>query len=357
MRLRDALATVPAYVPGQPPPQPEGLIPYKLSSNENPYPPLPGVLRAIEKAAGEVHRYPDASNRALIEAIAASLALPPDMIAVGPGSSGVLTQLVTALAGAGDEIVFAWRSFEMYPIMAGLAGATGVRVPLDADGRHQLDAMRAAITDRTRMLVLCTPNNPTGPAIHAGELTAFLDAVPASLPVIVDEAYAEFNRDPQAPDMLALLARYPNIVLCRTFSKAYGLAGLRVGYAIAHPVLAEAVRRTCAPFSVSIVAQAAAIASLAAADELTERVAALVAERERVIAALGAQGWQLPQTQANFVWFPLGERTGEFVRACEAQALAVRPFAGEGVRVTIGEVEANDRLIALAGRLAPTTTG
>jgi histidinol-phosphate aminotransferase len=349
VRLRDTLRSVPAYAPGKPATPHEGLTAYKLSSNENPYPPLPAVLDVLAQAASRVNRYPDMGARALVEAIAGHHGVPTEWIATGTGSVGVLGQIVAATCGPGDEAVYAWRSFEAYPIVVQLSGATGVPVPLDDDARHDLDAMADAVTERTRLVLVCTPNNPTGPVVHADELTRFLQRVPRDVLVVIDEAYTEFVRDPQAPDAMAVLREHANVAVLRTFSKAYGLAGLRVGYAVAHAPVAEALRKTAVPFGVSTLAQEAAVASLAAREQLAERVEALVAERERVLGALHAQGWSLPRTQANFVWFPLGERTADFAAACSAQALVVRPYGTDGVRVTIGEPEANDRLVEVAG--------
>jgi histidinol-phosphate aminotransferase len=225
-----------------------------------------------------------------------------------------------------------------------------VQVPLDADARHDLEAMLAAITERTRLVLVCTPNNPTGPVVHQGELDAFLDRVPSDVLVVIDEAYLEFVTDPEVPDALATYRQRPNVAVLRTFSKAYGLAGLRVGYAVAHEPVAQALRKTAVPFGVSDIAQQAAIASLEAYDELQERVDALVAERTRVVAALREQGWAVPQTEANFVWLPLGNDTLAFAADADEAGLVVRPFPGDGVRCTIAETEANDRLIAVAGR-------
>jgi histidinol-phosphate aminotransferase len=348
VRLRDTLSAVPAYTPGKPAAPHEGLTAYKLSSNENPYPPLPAVVQVLAEAAARVNRYPDMAATALVQAIAEHHGVPTDWIATGTGSVGVLGQIVAATSGPGDEVVFGWRSFEAYPIVVQLSGATPVPVPLDAAARHDLTAMADAITERTRLVLVCTPNNPTGPVVHADELEAFLDRVPRDVLVVIDEAYTEFVRDAQAPDALAVLRARPNVAVLRTFSKAYGLAGLRVGYALAHPPVAEALRKTAVPFGVSTLAQDAAVASLAARDELAARVDALVSERERVLGALHAQGWQLPETQANFVWFPVGPRTADFAGACDAHALVVRPYGTDGVRVTIGEPEANDRLIEVA---------
>ncbi|GAB2689292.1 histidinol-phosphate transaminase [Thalassiella azotivora] len=344
-RIRAALQGIPSYKPGRPPAPREGLTSYKISSNENPYPPLPSVLHVVESAAGQMNRYPDMFATGLVAAIAEHVGVPVEHVATGTGSVGVLGQIVQATCADGDEVVYAWRSFEAYPIVVGVSGARSVQVPLTADARHDLDAMADAITDRTRLVLVCTPNNPTGPVVHRDELERFLDRVPSDVLVVIDEAYREFVRDPQSPDAVDVYRGRPNVAVLRTFSKAYGLAGLRVGYAVAHEPVADALRKTAVPFGVSGLAQDAAIASLQAEDELLERVEALVAERQRVAAALREQGWDVPQTEANFVWMALGDRTVEFAAACEEAGLSVRPFPGEGARCSIGEVEANDRFI------------
>lgn len=350
VRLRDALGSLPAYAPGKPATAREGLVTYKASSNENPFPPLPSVLDVVRDAAGGINRYPDMAVTALTEAIAARLGVPAARISTGPGSVGVLDQLVRATCDDGDEVLFAWRSFEAYPILTTLAGATPVMVPLAPGERHDLDAMADAVTERTRLVLVCTPNNPTGTTVGADELEAFLARVPRDVLVVIDEAYLEFVDAPDAPDAMAVHEAHPNVVVLRTFSKAYGLAGLRVGYAIAHEPVAEALRKSALPFGVNSLAQVAALASLDAADELDVRVKELVAERERVVAALREQGWDVPQQQANFVWFPLGDDTPAFAAACDEAGLTVRPYAADGVRVTVAEPEANDRLLEVAGR-------
>ncbi|MCW2852002.1 MAG: pat [Nocardioides sp.] len=345
---RAHVTQIPAYVPGKPPTPRPGLTTYKLSSNENPYPPLPGVLEAASEAAAVMNRYPDMGSSALYDALAARLDVPVSDLAAATGSVALVYQLLSAFCDPGDEVVYAWRSFEAYPIAVTTAGATSVQVPVTADGRHDLDAMAAAVTDRTKVVVVCTPNNPTGPAVTQTELDAFLARVPSHVVVVVDEAYVEFVRMDDAVDGLATYRAHPNVVLFRTFSKAYGLAGFRVGYAVAAAPLAGALRAVSLPFGVSHVAQAAAIASLDAEPALLERVEALTAERARVVAALTEAGWDLPEAQGNFVWFALGRRTAEFAAACDDAGIVVRPFAGEGARVSIGEPEANDRLLEVA---------
>lgn len=347
-RLRTALDQVPAYVAGKPPAPRDGVTVYKVSSNENPHPPLPSVVEVIREAAEGVNRYPDMGVTAPTDALAAHLDVPREQIATGTGSVGVLAQIIQSTCDPGDEVVYAWRSFEAYPIVVAIAGAVSVQVPLTEDQRHDLDAMAAAITDRTRVVLVCTPNNPTGPSVTHAELEAFLAKVPRDVLVVVDEAYLEFVEGEGEVDGLSLRREHGNVMLLRTFSKAYGLAGLRVGYAVAPEPVAEALRKTATPFGVNLIAQAAAIASLEAKDELDVRVKEIVAERERVLAALAEAGWQMTPSQANFVWFPLGERTADFVAACTEAGLSVRPYGSDGVRVTIGETEANDRLIEVA---------
>lgn len=348
VRLRTALDGLPSYAAGRPPQLREGVVTYKLSSNENPYPPLPAVVEVVASAAGRMNRYPDMMSTALTAAIARHLGVPADRVVAGTGSVGVLTQIVAATSGLGDEVVYPWRSFEQYPIVVQISGATGVPVPLAPGGRHDLRAMAAAVTDRTRLVLVCTPNNPTGPVVHAGELDELLAAVPPDIVVVIDEAYTEFVRDPDAPDAIALHRAHPNVVVLRTFSKAYGLAGLRVGYAVAHPSVAAALRKTAMPFSVSVVAQEAAIASLASSDELAERVEALVQQRTRVLDGLREQGWVLPDSEANFVYFPVAEATAALAARFEEAGLSVRPYGVDGIRVTIGEPAASDRLLEVA---------
>jgi histidinol-phosphate aminotransferase len=352
-RPRADLQGVPTYKPGR---RPAGDRPsFKLSSNESPYPPLPSVLDAIAEAAHQTNRYPDLTASAVVEALAENLHVPAEHLVVGCGSVGVATQIVESFAGPGDDVVYAWRSFEAYPIIVQVSGATSVHVPLTPTAVHDLEAMAAAITPRTRLVFVCNPNNPTGTAVRRAELEAFLDRVPGDCLVILDEAYREFIRDPAVPDGVELYRDRPNVAVLRTFSKAYGLAGLRVGYAVAHPDVADAIRITNVPFSVSTIAQAAAVASLRppAEKELLERVDATVAERSRVVSALHDAGWPIPETQANFVWLPAGPSTDALAAACEAAGVVVRPFSGEGVRVTIGEPEANDLFLDVASRMRP----
>ncbi|ONK12756.1 putative phenylalanine aminotransferase [Streptomyces sp. MP131-18] len=354
-RLRAALDGVPVYAPGRP--AGTGPRSFKLSSNENPYPPLPGVLEAAVAAAGSFNRYPDMACSALIDGLAEHYGVPAAHVAVGTGSVGVAQQLLQATAGPGDEVMYAWRSFEAYPIITRISGATPVQVPLTATEEHDLPAMADAITERTRLIFVCNPNNPTGAGIGRAALEAFLARVPPDVLVVLDEAYREFVRDPEVPDGLEIYRDRPNVCVLRTFSKAYGLAGLRVGFAVAHEPVATALRKTAVPFGVSQIAQDAALASMRAEAALLARVDALVGERARVTAGLAAQGWRVPASQANFVWLRLGEATSAFAAACESAGVTVRPFAGEGVRVTVAEPEANDVLLATAAQFAKLRAG
>jgi histidinol-phosphate aminotransferase len=344
--FRPVLDQFAGYKPGKAP-TPAGGRTFKLSANESPYDPLPSVAAVIADAARHVNRYPDNTAAELTEAIASRFGVPPEHVAVGCGSVGVAQQLLEAVGEPGAEVIYAWRSFEAYPYLTDLANATSVRIPL-ADYGHDLPAMAAAITDRTRLIFVCTPNNPTGQAVRQAELTAFLAQVPADCLVVIDEAYVQYVRDPDVADGLSLYADRPNVAVLRTFSKAYGLAGLRVGYLIGHEPVADAARKTMLPFTVNSLAQAAAVASLAAESELLERVELVVKERDRVRHELLSAGWTVPPTEANFVWLPLGEGSADFAAHCDAGGISVRPYPPDGVRVTIADPDANDAFLAAA---------
>ncbi|MET0135296.1 MAG: histidinol-phosphate transaminase [Kibdelosporangium sp.] len=342
------LATLPAYVPGRSVP---GAI--KLASNEVPGGPLPSVAAAIAEAAKDVHRYPDTAATELAARLAAKLDVPVERIAVGCGSVSVCQQLIQALCTERDEVIFAWRSFEAYPIVTQVVGAKQVRVPLTEDHALDLAAMAAAITPDTRLMFVCTPNNPTGTVLRRAELERFLDSVPKNVLVVLDEAYFEFVDDPEVPDGMELARRYENVAVLRTFSKAYGLAGLRVGYCVAPQDVATAVRKVYVPFSVNHLAQVAAIACLDAEDELFERCREIMSERVRVRDELLAAGYDVPPTQANFVWLPLGDDAAAFNEHCLANKVVVRAFVGDGARVTIGTAEENDVFLAAAKSFRP----
>lgn len=356
--VRPVFDTLPSYAAGKPPAPVEGLTRYKLSSNENPLGPVPEVARVLAEFDA-VHRYPDPLSTALRTALAGQLGVDAEDIVTGAGSLGALNQIIKTFAGVNadgvqDEVIYAWRSFEAYPILVGVMGARSVQVPNLPNGAHDLDAMAAAVTDRTRLILVCTPNNPTGPAVTESQIRSFLAKVPATVPVVIDEAYFEFCAASSIPEGeepplngLDIYRDYPNVIILRTFSKAQGLAGLRVGYSISHPQITRHLRVAATPFAVSALAERAAVASIEHQEAVMARVRHIVAERERVTARLRELGYEFPSTYANFVWLPLGERTGEFVDLMNRNALSVRAFGSEGVRVSIGEVEANDRFLSL----------
>lgn len=346
MHIRPEVAVLPAYKQGR---QASDSA-FKLSSNENPFPPLPGVVEAVQ-AQTSYNRYPDATALALRAVLANRFGLTAEQVHVAPGSVAILHELARATSGPGDEIVYAWRSFEAYPGVVTVAGATSVQVPNRADGGHDLDAMAAAVTERTRMVLVCSPNNPTGPIVTAAEFDAFMAAVPQSVLVVLDEAYAEFVTDEAAVHGHPLLAAHPNLVVLRTFSKAYGLAGLRVGYALGPDYVLDAVRACAIPLSVTAQGQAAALASLEREAELLERVTEIAALRDRIVVELRAQGWDVPAAQGNFLWLPTGEQTATAAAAFEDAGIIVRAFPPEGIRISIGEHEAVETLLQTARSL------
>ena len=354
---RPAVEAMPAYRPGRNPADLARELgvarAVKLASNEVAFPPLPKVVQAIAAAAGETNRYPDNGAVLLTAALAERYGVDPAQVVPGAGAVSLCEQLAWSYTGPGTSIAFAWRSFEMYPLLGELTGARSIGVPLvpgtpgGAADTHDLDALAAAVDETTRVVLVCNPNNPTGTAVRRAELERFLDAVPDTTLVVLDEAYREFVTDPDVPDGLELMRGRPNVAVLRTFSKAWGLAGLRVGYLVAEdPAVADMVRRTHVPFSVSMLAQAAGVAALASEDEVRERCAAVVAERARLTAALRERGLAVADSQANFVWLPLGERAAGVAAALEARAVITRPFAGDGVRITVGTPEEDDVLLA-----------
>ncbi|MGX5696374.1 histidinol-phosphate transaminase [Agromyces soli] len=354
VRLRPEIAALPPYRQGRPAPA-DG---FKLSSNENPFDPLPSVRDAVAASAATINRYPDATALQLRETLADRFGVSADEVIVGAGSVSLLAAFIQAAAAPGDEVVYSWRSFEAYPGLVTVAGATSVQVPNRADHGHDLDAIAAAITERTRVVIVCTPNNPTGVIVGQAEFESFMAKVPSDRLVLLDEAYIEFV----APELLesgasvdgrTLLGRYPNLVILRTFSKAYGLAGLRVGYAIGPAPILDAARATITPLSVTAASTVGAIASLepSAADELGARVRVIAERRDRVREALVAQGWGVPQAQGNFVWLPAGERTAEVAERLFEAGLVTRGFPPEGIRISIGEEESVDTLLAILDEL------
>ena len=344
--LRPSLRGIPAYKPGKS--ALAGMLQYKLSSNENPYQPLPSVLEAVVKAAGTFNVYPDMTCASINEAVATRWGVAPDSVSFGSGSVEVASQIIRAVAGQGDEVIFAWRSFEAYPLLTGLAGASSVHVPLTRDERHDLPAMAAAVNERTRLIFVCTPNNPTGTSVTADELHAFMAAVPQNVLVVIDEAYVHFNMDAGAAQGIDFFKAYPNVVVLHTFSKAYGLAGLRIGYAIAPSYITSALRAVAVPFGVSALAQEAALASLEAEAEVEARITSLINERNQLHHELTEIGWTICPSEANFIWLRTGEATEKLEQIFFDAGVIIRSFKGEGIRLTVGTPEANKAAVEAA---------
>lgn len=334
MIVRADIAEIPSYVPGK-----RLADALKLSSNEVTHPPLPAAVAAMAEAATAANRYPDMGATDLVHAIAKHLRLRPEQVAVGCGSSALCQQLVQITCATGDEVVFPWRSFEAYPIFARVAGATPRSVPLTADHRVDLPTLAAAITPATRLVFVCNPNNPTGTTITKRKFEEFMAVVPPTTLVALDEAYFEFVRTQDTPMGTEVVVKHENVVALRTFSKAYGLAGVRVGYAFGNPAIIAALNKVAIPFGVSAVAQAGAIASLAGAAQLLERTNETVSERDRVARAIGA----IP-SEANFVWLP-AETAATLAQQLADQGVIVRAFP-EGVRITVTDHAEADRFLA-----------
>ncbi|OAH50345.1 histidinol-phosphate transaminase [Microbacterium oleivorans] len=349
VRVRPEIAALPAYKQGKQ----AGATAYKLSSNENPFDPLPGVVAAVRDAVA-FNRYPDALAARLRARLAERFGVTDDRIHIAAGSVSILYQLAQAVASVGDEIVLPWRSFEAYPGIVTVTGATPVMVPLTDAAAVDLPALAAAVTDRTRAVFVCTPNNPTGAIVTQADFDAFVAAVPSDVLIVLDEAYVEFVTDAAAvKGERVIAAGHDNVVILRTFSKAYGLAGLRIGYAVGHPRILDAARSAGIPLSVTAQAEAAALASLDAEDDLRERVAVVARRRDLLVDRLREIGWDVPTAQGNFVWLPAGDRSLEVAAAFEAADLVVRPFACDGVRVSVGEEESIDRVVEVAASVRP----
>ncbi len=348
IRVRAALDRIPNYVPGK---SAESVASeheleraIKLASNEVPYPPTPAVLAAIAEAAASSHRYPDDNSGELRAALAARHGFRDDEVIVAGGSVTMVGQFILATCDAGDEVLYGWPSFEAYPILTLQVGATARTAPL-RDETYDLDAMADLVNDRTRCIFVCSPNNPTSTAVRHDAVERLLARVPSDCLVVVDEAYREFVTGPDCVDGVALLREHHNVVVLRTFSKAYSLAGLRIGYALGHADVVAALRKVRPPFPVSGVAQAAALAALDETVENDRRVAEIVAQRGRVTAALRDLGYAVPDSEANFVWLPVRDDALPLGAFCEARGVVLRTFAGVGVRATIGSPEENTRML------------
>ena len=349
VRLRPEIVALAAYKQGKP----ADSDAFKLSSNENPFDPIPEVVRAIAASSG-VNRYPDAAGIELRTRLAERFGVRTEEVHLGAGSVSILAQLIAAATGPGDEVVYSWRSFEAYPGLVAVAGATSVPVPNTLDDRHDLSAMLGAISERTRIVIVCSPNNPTGSIVTAAEFADFMAAVPTNILVILDEAYVEFVTDDSAVNGRDLSGRYSNLVVARTFSKAYGLAGLRIGYAVGPEYILDAARTTSIPLSVTEAAQRAALVSLDHETVVLERVHRLAMLRDEVWRSLLDQGWSVPPPQGNFVWLATGDSTAAAAELFAAAGIVVRPFAGEGIRVSIGEAQSVDKLLKAAAEVVRT---
>jgi histidinol-phosphate aminotransferase len=354
------IAALPTYRPGKGAAQAEaehGITDaIKLASNESPDAPLDPIVAAIAAAALGANRYPDHRATAVREAIAQWLGVGADQVAIGTGSSGLLQQFVLAYVDPGEEVLFPWRSFEAYPIFTNLVAGVSVTVPLTDDLAYDADGLIDAITSRTKLLFLATPNNPTGVATSTRDLSTIVERVPSDVLVVIDEAYREFV-DPAYGDPVAeLVPRFANVVVTRTFSKAHGLAGLRLGYAVGDPRVVATVDKTLLPFAVNSLAQAAALAAIEHEQAITERVQAIVRERARVEDALAGAGWKLPDHQGNFVWLRTGDASDAVGLGLERRGVVVRPFSGDGIRVTIGRPAENDRFLAALAEIVAEGT-
>jgi len=351
----EKLARIPGYQAGVPTGQaPEAIAAgeiAQLASNESPFPPHPAVVEAIRAAAGAMNRYPDPDATLLRRRIAERYEVEPGRVAVGNGSCEILLAAAEALCEPGAEIVYAWPSFSMYPHMGAMTGAREIRVPLAAGEVHDLDAMAAEITAATQLAIVCNPNNPTGTHIPAARVAAFCERVPSHVTIVLDEAYIEFQAVDDPDATVDLLAEFPNLVVLRTFSKVYGLAGLRVGFALGSARFRAAVDAVRQPFSVNALAQAAAAEAVLHQDDVEQRVERNLVERIRVEEGLRELGLRTAETQTNFSWIDLGERDeGELVAALGDAAIAVRPGTPLGdpghIRVNYGTAAENDRLLA-----------
>ncbi len=330
-----------------------------MASNETPYEPLPAVRAAVADALNGVNRYPDPSNTRLRSALSDRYGVPANRIAIGNGSCDILLAAGDALLEPGAEVVYAWPSFSVYPHLAAASGARAIEVPLNDRHEHDLEAMRREITVATRLAIVCNPNNPTSTALPLDDLAAFVADVPKHVAVILDEAYCEFNLldDPDAS--VDLLDRHPNLVLLRTFSKAYGLCGLRVGYGLCGSAeFRNAVDAVRQPFYCNVAAQAAAIAALGAQDEIASRVETNLAERLGLDAGLHRLGIEPAESQANFVWFdlPNGEDVEkDVISGLSERRILVRAGTSLGrpgaLRVTVGTSADNERFLTALGEL------
>jgi histidinol-phosphate aminotransferase len=350
----EKLARMPGYQAGVPTGQaPEAIASgniAQLASNESPTPPHPKVVEAVAAAAGLMNRYPDPDATLLRRRLAERYETEPGRVAVGNGSCEILLAAAEALCEPGAEIVYAWPAFSMYPYLPALTGAREIRVPLAEGDVHDLDAMAAEVTAATQLLIVCNPNNPTATHVPAAEIAAFCERIPDHVTVILDEAYVEFQTHDDPDATLDLLADFPNLVVLRTFSKCYGLAGLRVGYAIGSPKFRAAVDAVRQPFSVNALAQAAGAEAILHQDDVLRRVESTIAARLTVEEALRGMGLRTSDSQANFSWIDLGDADeAAVITGLAEREIAVRPgkaLGGPGhIRVSYGTAEENERFL------------
>ncbi|MFE3441510.1 pyridoxal phosphate-dependent aminotransferase [Nocardia sp. NPDC059180] len=311
-------------------------IRFDLSLSENPFPPLPSVREAIQQELSQANRYPEFLPARLPKVIAGQLGVRPDQVVVGAGATGVAMQIMHTLAGPGAEMVLGMPTFDGYPIMAGMTGVDVVGVPLDAAGDQDLRAMARAVSSRTRLVVLCRPHNPTGTLVSKRDLRWFLRAIPTRVPVILDEAYVEFLPAGDRMDTDTLLAHYPNLLILRTFSKAYGLAGLRIGYVFGNTDLISRIRRLQLPFGTPTFAVTAVSASYTAEPELAVRVARITEERESLREALRRTGIEPPYSYANFLYLP----GPGIATALRRAGIGAKAYPDGSARIAVGDVEA-----------------
>jgi histidinol-phosphate aminotransferase len=345
-RFRSVFESLPTYRPSRAVRSATGDS-HPLAANESPHEPLPDIVAAVATAAKTINRYPDFSGAELTAQIARTHGVSEDRVALGAGSVALIQMLLQAVAEADTEVMYAWRSFELYPVLADLAGVCSIQVPL-TDERHDLNAMADRISARTRLIIICNPNNPTGTLLDHEDVLDFANRVPADCLIAVDEAYFEYVRRPAARSAMALTLNRPNVVVLRTFSKAYGLAGLRIGYLLGPPYVVAQLRKAYLPYSLSAVAQAAALAALRNQRELFAQVDETVTERARVHQTLVAAGWEVPWSETNFLWLRMGAASSEFGDWCAGLGVAARVYPGAGLRVSVGSRVDNDAFLAAA---------
>jgi histidinol-phosphate aminotransferase len=326
--------------------------PHRLAQNESPFGPSPEVLKAIELAGGEINRYPERFPTCLLTKISTAFGVAAERLVLGPGSAALLHRIVHVFAGQGQKVVYPWRSFEAYPGLIKSAGGLGVPVPLD----HcwiDLEGLAREVDERTRLVIICNPNNPTGTVLSKADVVAFASAVPASTLVVVDEAYAEYETARVGVDGELLASTSNNVIILRTFSKAFALAGARVGFTVAAPAVSEHLSVQAIPFEVGDIAAAAVASALDRVTEIETQVGETIRERERMFHRLGQLGWPVVASRASYLWLPLGRESPAVAAAAAKDNLLVRCFERDGIRVTVGTRPANDAFLAFAAAHTP----